>query len=317
MRHPATWKVDLVDQVAQDIDNAGTVAIVDIHGLRNNQFQGIRRDVRGDLKIRVMRLTLLRKALEKSKKPGILDLSKQVNGQVALVTTNSEPVAVNRVLRQKRQMMSPRGGETASADIVIPEGETSFPPGPMISEFQKAGLQTAIEKGKIVIKKESVVVKKGEVISKDRASLLQKLDIKPIEVGLNLVVAYASGTLFSSDVLSITPESVSLDIASSFLTAKTLALEIGFVVPEIIPDLIVKARLVAESLAMKAGIVDESSIQLFILKAIRDASAVQEAVGEGKEEKGSTGKEDKKKEKEAKSESTDEDVSAGLSSLFG
>lgn len=314
MRHPATWKVDLVDQVAQEIENAGTVAIVDIHGLRNNQFQGIRRDVRGDLKIRVMRLTLLRKALEKSTKPNIIDISKHVNGQVALVTTNSEPVTVNKVLREKRQMMSPRGGETASSDIVIPAGETSFPPGPMISEFQKAGLQTAIEKGKIVIKKESVVVQKGQIISKEQASLLQKLDIKPIEVGLNLVVAYQSGTIFSSDVLSITPESVSLDIVASYIRAKSLALETGFIVPEIVPDLIIKARLIAESLAMKAGIVDESSIQLFILKAIRDASAVKEAVGE---DKGSTKKEDKTEEKKAKSESTDEDVSAGLSSLFG
>ncbi|MFG1415583.1 MAG: 50S ribosomal protein L10 [Thermoplasmataceae archaeon] len=314
MRHPASWKVELVDKVSKEIDNAGTVAIVDIHGLRNNQFQNIRRDVRGDLNIRVMRLTLLLKAIEKSKKPGLAGLSKEVKGQVALVTTNSEPVSVNNVLRKKRQMMSPRGGETASDDIVVPEGETSFPPGPMISEFQKAGLQTAIEKGKIVIKRESVVVKKGEVISKERASLLQKLDIKPIEVGLNLLAAYSSGTIFTSDVLSITPESLSLDIAMSFARAKTLALEAGFLVPEIIPDMIVKARLIAESLALKAGIVDESSIQLFILKAIQEASAVQEAMDEGKQ---SSGKESKKEEKEAKSESTDEDVSAGLSSLFG
>jgi large subunit ribosomal protein L10 len=314
MRHPANWKVELVDKVAKEIDNAATVAIVDIHGLRNNQFQSIRRDVRGDLTIRVMRLTLLLKALEKSKKPGLADLSKEVRGQVALVTTNSEAVLVNNVLRKKRQMMSPRGGEIASDDISVPEGETSFPPGPMISEFQKAGLQTAIEKGKIVIKTESVVVKKGEVISKERASLLQKLDIKPIEVGLNLLAAYSSGTIFTSDVLSISPESLSLDIAMSFARAKTLALKAGFLVPEIIPDMIVKARLIAESLALKAGIVDESSIQLFILKAIQEASAVQEAIGTEKE---SSGKKGKTEEKEAKSESMDEDVSAGLSSLFG
>ena len=100
----------------------------------------------------------------------------------------------------------------------------------------------------------------------------------------------------------------------SFARAKTLALEAGFLMPEIIPDMIVKARLIAESLALKAGIVDESSIQLFILKAIQEASAVQEAMDEGKQ---SSGKESKKEEKEAKSESTDEDVSAGLSSLFG
>ena len=41
MRKPAQWKVELVKQVAKRIDNHNTVAIVDIHGLRNNQFQSI------------------------------------------------------------------------------------------------------------------------------------------------------------------------------------------------------------------------------------------------------------------------------------
>lgn len=313
MRKPAQWKVELVKQVAKRIDNHNTVAIVDIHGLRNNQFQSIRRDVRQSAEIRVMRVTLLKKAIENSKKENINLLMPSVQGQVALLTTNDDPVNVNDLLSKKRQMMSPRGGEVASSDIIIPEGETSFPPGPMISEFQKAGLQTAIEKGKIVIKKDSVVVKKGEVISKERAALLQKLDIRPIEVGLNLVAAFSSGMVYSKDVLAITPEAVSMDIFRSFMSAKALALDTGFIVPEILPDLIVRARLTAESLAVTAGIVDDANIELFILKAMQEASALQNAA-EGKESK-----EEKKEEKSGKDEKpgSDEDVSAGLSALFG
>lgn len=313
MRKPAQWKVELVKQVAKRIDNHNTVAIVDIHGLRNNQFQSIRRDVRQSAEIRVMRVTLLKKAIETSKKENINLLMPSVQGQVALLTTNDDPVNVNDLLSKKRQMMSPRGGEVASSDITIPEGETSFPPGPMISEFQKAGLQTAIEKGKIVIKKDSVVVKEGETISKERAALLQKLDIRPIEVGLNLVAAFSSGMVYSKDVLAITPEAVSIDIVKSFMSAKALALDTGFIVPEIMPDLIVRARLTAESLAVSAGIVDDANIELFILKAIQEASALQNAA-EGKE-----GKEEKKEEKSGKDEKpgSDEDVSAGLSALFG
>ena len=313
MRKPAQWKVDLVKQIAKKIDNNSTVAVVDIHGLRNNQFQSIRRDVRQNAEIRVMRVTLLKKAIETSKKENIGLLMPSVQGQIALLTTDDDPVNVNDLLSKKRQMMSPRGGEVASSDIVIPEGETSFPPGPMISEFQKAGLQTAIEKGKIVIKKDSVVVKKGEVISKERAALLQKLDIRPIEVGLNLVAAFSSGIVYSKEVLAITPDAVSIDIVKSFMSAKALALDTGFIVPEIVPDLIVRARLTAESLAVSAGIVDDANIQLFILKAIQEASALQNAA-DGKE-----GKEEKKEEKSGKDEKpgSDEDVSAGLSALFG
>ncbi len=318
MRKPAGWKVDLVKKVTKDIDKSDTVAIVNIHGLRNNQFQSIRHDVRDKLSIKVMRLTLLKRAIDASKKPGLNALDADISGQLALITSKVDPAEVNNLLSQKRQMMSPRGGEVASEDIVIPAGETSFPPGPMISEFQKAGLQTAIEKGKIAIKKDSVVVKKGEVISKDRASLLQKLDIRPIEVGLDLVAAFSDGIIFRSDTLSITPAFLTESIAKSFAAAKSLALLTDFVVPEIIPDLIVKARAGAEALALKLGIVDESNIELFILKAIREASALNQALeGDSVQEKKEESKKEKASEPEKKEGSSDEDVSAGLSSLFG
>lgn len=313
MRHPAQWKTDLVKTTSKEIDQSETIAIVDIHGLRNNQFQSIRRDVRKDLKIQVMRGTLLRKAIEKSKKPDIAKILPEVSGQIALVTSSADPGTIYRTFNEKREKMSPRGGEIADEDIVVPEGETNFPPGPMISEFQKAGLQAAIEKGKIVIKKDSVLVKKGEIITKEKASVLQKLEIRPIEVGLNLKAAYSSGILFRRDVLSITPEVVSAQVVQSFNQAKLLALDIGFLVPEIIPDLIVKGRLVAESLAVRAGIVDESNIQLFILKAITEATSLKEAT-ESKEESTSEAKEEKTEEKKGDS---DEDISAGLGALFG
>lgn len=315
MRQPAQWKVDLVKETTKEIDNSDTVAIVDIKGLRNNQFQSIRRDVRKELKIRVIRGTLLRKAIEKSKKPDIAKILPEITGQIALVTSSADPGTIYRTFSEKREMMSPRGGEIASDDIVVPEGETNFPPGPMISEFQKAGLQAAIERGKIVIKRDSVIVKKGEIITKDKAGVLQKLEIKPIQVGMDLRAAYSDGFLFTRDVLSITPEVVATQIMQSFNQAKALALDLGFMVPEIVPDLIVRARIVAESLALKAGIVDESNIQLFILRAITEAASLKEAT-----ESPETPPKEKEKEEEKVEEKkgdSDEDVSAGLSTLFG
>ena len=51
-----------------------------------------------------------------------------------------------------------KGGETASADIVIEKGPTPFPAGPIVGEFQQAGFPAAIEKGQIVIRKRHVAV---------------------------------------------------------------------------------------------------------------------------------------------------------------
>lgn len=314
MRHPASWKVDLVNSVAQEMEGNEVSAIASIKGIRNNQLQKIRHDLSDHLKMRVIRKRLLIKAIDQSKDKDLHDFKKFAQGQIAIITTDLEPAKLFQVLEKTKQKAAARGGETAPEDIVIEAKETQFPPGPMISEFQKAGLATAIEKGKIVIKKESLFVKKGEVISKDKAKLLEKLDIRPITVGLEIQGAYSHGLIYSKDVLSITEEAIIADMIRGFSVAKAVALDAGYLVPEIIPDLIVKAAMNAEQLALDAGFVSEGNIELFILKAIREANAINQSL-EGKEEVKST-KEESKKDEETQ-EDASENVSAGLESLFG
>ncbi len=302
------WKIDLVDHIASTISESPVTAFVSIKGIRNKQLQGIRRALKGEASIRVVRGTLLEKALEKSGKKNIEKLKDFVGGQIALVTTIDAPAKLYSKLEKNRQKSAARGGEIAEEDIVVSAKDTNFPPGPMISEFQKVGLQAAIEKGKIVIKKEMLFVKKGDKISKEKAKILEKLEIFPLDVGLDVVSAYEDGIIFDKEAMSITPERVMLDIANAFSQGKFLAKDITFIVKEIMPELIVKARLQAESLAISANFVDENNMSAFILKAISQATALQSEVeGEPEEAKEET-KEEKPKE---------EDGAAGFGALFG
>jgi len=314
MRHPASWKVDLVKSVADEIEGSEVSAIASINGIRNNQLQKIRSDLSAHMKLKVIRKRLLIKALDSSKDKKIHDFKQFAQGQIAIITTDLEPAKLYSTLETTKQKAPARGGETAPEDIIIEAKETSFPPGPMISEFQKAGLTTAIEKGKIVIKKESLFVKKGEVISKDKAKLMEKLEIKPITVGLDILGAYSHGLIYSKEVLSITEEVIIADIMKGFSAAKAIALDAQYLVPEIIPDLLVKATINAEQLALDAGLVSEGNIELFILKAIREANAINQTL-EGEEKPKESKKDDKKDEKAQ--EDASENVSAGLESLFG
>ena len=319
MRSPAAWKIQRVDGMARELQESPVTAVVSIKGIRNNQLQKIRSDLRNDLKIEVVRNRLFLKALEKVKKENIGKLQEFTEGQLAVVTTKFDPSKLNRVLQGTKQKAAARGGEIAEDDIVIPEMATNFPPGPMISEFQKAGLQTAIEKGKIVIKKETVYVKKGEAIPKDKAKILEKLEILPVTVGLDVIAAYQDGLIFDREAMSITLEQIVGNIAAAFSQAKGLALEALFLVPAIVPDLIVKARLNAEQLALETGYVDASNVELFILKAIREATALNSTISGGEGE-GKAPDRDSKKKEEAKNEPQESDqdrVSEGLSSLFG
>jgi large subunit ribosomal protein L10 len=317
-RNPAQWKVEFVDNLSKEISESPVSAIVSIKGLRNKQLQSIRRNLSSDMKLRVVRIRLLMKALDRTEKKNIKSLEQFAEGQIGLVTTKLPPSKLYKLFEGTKEKAAARGGETAPDDIIIPEMTTNFPPGPMISEFQKAGIQTAIDKGKIAIKKEILYVKKGEPIPKDKAKILEKLEIHPLTVGLDILGAYSDGILFSREAISITEEQIMLDMARAFSQARELAVSAMFLVPEIIPQLIVKAKINAEYLALESGFIDESNVQLFILKAIREASALNSAMGnQQEEEKPEKAKEEKTEETTEDAASDEDKVSEGLGSLFG
>ena len=317
MRHPAQWKVETVNSLVEDLNSSPVTALVSIKGIRNAQLQKIRKELKGDAKIRVVRKRLLLKALAEIKKDKIAELGKMAAGQIAVVTTGESPSRLYSILESKKQKAAARGGERADHDIIIPEMATNFPPGPMISEFQKAGLQTAIDKGKIVIKKETLYVKSGEVIPKDKAKILEKLEILPVTVGLDVIGAYSDGVIFNREAISITQEMIVGQMITAFSQARNIALDVMFLVKEIVPDLIIKARIAAEALALDTGTVDENNVQLFILKAIKEATALNRAMSGEAEDTGSAREAASEAPREESKEDDEDKASEGLSALFG
>lgn len=76
MRHPAQWKVETVNSLVEDLNSSPVTALVSIKGIRNAQLQKIRKELKGDAKIRVVRKRLLLKALADIKKERIAELGK-------------------------------------------------------------------------------------------------------------------------------------------------------------------------------------------------------------------------------------------------
>ena len=316
MSKAAQWKVELVSDLSRRISENKLLAVASIKGIRNSQLQKIRKDLRKSARIQVVRVRLLEKAIDQSKIPNGERFKESASGQVALITTSESPLKLYEMLNHTKQKAPARGGEIADEDIIIEAKETSFPPGPMVSEFQKAGLSTAIEKGKIVIKKDTVFVKKGEVISKEKAKLMEKLEIFPLTVGLNLLGAYGEGTFYSKESISITINDILGYVATAYSQAKQTALQSMFLIPEIIPDLLVKGRIAAEALSLETGFIDEKNMGVFILKAIREANALLSKVEGGTEEEVKEEKKEINKPEES-SKNTEDDVSQGLGALFG
>ena len=90
-RNPAQWKIKFVDDLSKEISESPVSAIVSIKGLRNRQLQSIRRNLSSDMKLRVVRIKLLKKALDKTDRKNIKSLEQFAQGQIGLVTTKLAP----------------------------------------------------------------------------------------------------------------------------------------------------------------------------------------------------------------------------------
>jgi large subunit ribosomal protein L10 len=205
---------------------------------------------------------------------GIESLSKELEGQCALMFTNISPFRLNLIFAQNKVFLPAKGGDIATKDIVIPAGNTGIVPGPVLSEFKVANVATKIDAGTIWVSKDTVVAKPGDVISMPLASLLSKLNVKPIEAGIAVNFAIAEGLIFKEQDLRINLEEYRNELVKSFQQALALATEVGYMTPETVKPLLVKADQQAKSLAAEAGYVTPETADFVLPRAQAKAQAV-------------------------------------------
>jgi large subunit ribosomal protein L10 len=235
----------------------------------------IRKKFRSDIKIRIIKNKVAMRAFEKVQGvAGIESLSKQLEGQCALMFTNISPFKLNLIFAQNKVFLPAKGGDIATKEIAVPAGNTGLIPGPVLSEFKVANVPTKIDQGTIWVAKDTIVARPGDVISMPLASLLSKLNVKPIEAGIAVNFAIAEGLLFKEQDLRINLEEYRTELVRSFQQALALATEAGYMVPETVKPLLVKAQQQAKSLAAEAGYVTPETADFVLPRAQAKAQAV-------------------------------------------
>jgi len=314
----------------REFEGSPVIGIVNIHGIPAPQFQAMRRQLHGRVRLTVSKNNLLRIALKEaaSKRQGLDALSEAIEGQTAVVTASINPFRLYREMEATKTKAPARGGERAPEDLWVREGDTPFKPGPIVGELQKAGVPAAIERGKVVIKKDKLLVKAGDRIPRDVAQVLARLEIFPLIVGLDLRGAYEAGTVFGRDVLAIDDVKVRADLTLADVGAMALAMSLSYPARRTIRPLLSKAYRHAIALAVESGFPTRESVKLLLAKAQAQALAIAarapEAVDEatraklgGGPSRGGAPKEEPKKEEKKDEKPPEEDVAAGLGSLFG
>jgi large subunit ribosomal protein L10 len=276
MAHVAEWKHDEVKDLTNIITNHPVVGIAEIGNIPAPQMQQMRENLRKDLLIRSSKNTLLIRAIDDAEKKikGVNTLKEIINGQTALITTDLNPFKLFQKLKETRTKAPAKGGEKASEDIIVRQGDTPFKPGPIVGDLQKVGIPAAIQGGKVVIKKDKVIVEKGNIIPSDVAQMLTRLEIFPIEIGISLQGCFEDGYLFKPDVLDVDISQYldQITLASSY--AFNLALKTAWVSKNTVQPLLIKAYQQALSLAIERGIYNKESIKQILAKAHRSMISI-------------------------------------------
>lgn len=267
-------KAESVDKVAALAAKYPVLAVTSLSKVRSTQLMAVRKALRGHAEVYVVKNKLAILGLKQAGIKNADELLSHLTGQNALIFSTYDPFKLFLTLDKSHVYLHARAGDKAPNDIIVPAGNTSLPAGPVLSEFREAGIQTKIEGGSIWVNKDSVAVKKGAEITPKLASLLSKLNIKPIRAGLSIALAYEDGLIYAGDLVAIDLEKYRQSLLEAYTESRGLAIVIGYVTKETAPDFLAKAYREAMSLAIEAGFVTKETAPMILGKAEAEAGAL-------------------------------------------
>ena len=250
------------------------VAIIKMKKVRSSQILPLRKVLKGDVEFVAIKDKVAQKALNSMDIPGIKEMADQLEGQCMFLFTNMSPFKLNVLLAKNKVMMAARGGDIASIDIVVPAKNTGIAPGPMLTEFKEAGIPTKIDQGTIWIAKDSTPVLKGEAINEKLASILGKLDIKPVEAGISLYSALEEGVTYAAEEMIVDVEKIRTQFGQAHQEAVSLSIEAAYITSDNISQILSKAAQHAHSLSVESGFMTDETKEQILQKANAQARAV-------------------------------------------
>ena len=270
-------KMQMYQQLQELPKKYKVLALIKMNKVRSTQILPLRKVLKDDVEFVSIKDKVAQKALEVLDVPGIKEMAGDLTGQCMFMFTNMSPFKLNVLLAKNKVMMAARGGDVASMDVVVTAKNTGIAPGPMLTEFKEAGIPTKIDQGTIWIQKDTTPVKKGEAINEKLASILGKLDIKPIEAGISLYTALEDGLKYSANDLEVDVESVRNEFAQAYMDAISLSIEAAYVTPDNIQQILSKAAQSARSVSVESGFMTDETKEQILQKADSQAKSLADS----------------------------------------
>jgi len=273
-------KLKQVEEIKQLAEKYPVIGIIDLFKMPSKQLQSIKKELRGKAIVNMYKKRLIQRAFENVKKKDLEKLLELDPKEPCLIFSKENPFKLYSFLKKNKSPTYAKKGDIAEHDIVISEGPTPLMAGPAIGELQRLKIPAMVQDGKIHVRKDTVAVKKDETINDQIAGLLKKLDIQPVEVGINLLGVWEKETIFKKDVLDVDEQEFMDKLMTASSSALNLAVSISYTTKDSIIILLQKAFKNAKSLGLEAGILDKGIVEDLISKANVQAKALKSKVKE-------------------------------------
>jgi len=267
-----------VEEFSDALQEYDVIGILDMQSLPARQLQEIESEIEEFADIKMSRKTLMNIALDNTEKEGLDELDTDEAMQPAFIFSKKDPFQLYSLIQANQTSAAADGGEIAPNDIEIPEGDTGIGPGPMLGKLQGAGAQVQVDDGSIHVQNPAVIVEAGDEITADDAEILNQLGIEPLQIGLDLVIAYSDGEVFTSEELDIDTEAYRQDIESAATAGFNLAVNAGVVNETTAPAIISEAVQKAKNVAISEGLPEEETIEEAVSYAASAAESVDSEI---------------------------------------
>jgi len=240
-----------IAKLEEAIDAHKSILLISIDFVGSQQMQKLRIALRGRAAILMGKNTIIRKIFrEKAEsRPELEAMIPLIRGNVGFVFCNDDLAGIRKEVIAERVPAAAKTGVIAPSCVIIPAGPTILDPG-QTTFFQALNIGTKITKGSIEIMTPFTVCNVGDKVSSSAVALLQKLNIKPFEYGIEVTHVYDNGSLYDAAILDMT----SADLTNRFFTGvnhiASIGLEIGYPTIASLPHSFVSAfrKLVAITL---------------------------------------------------------------------
>ncbi|MEM4717168.1 MAG: 50S ribosomal protein L10 [Desulfurococcaceae archaeon] len=325
------WKQKLADEIIKLSKEYSTFLVVDLTGIPAKHIQMLRKKLDKKAISKVVKPKVALKAFEKIGLP-VKDMEQYMTGQIMLIFTNMNVFEVADIVQNfvTRDYFAP--GEITDKEIVIPEGNTGLPAGPILSTFGRLKIPTKVQGNVVYVAKDTVVAKPGDVISPDLAALLQKLGMALKEIKAKVKCGRDGNLMIPGDKLKLNIKEYEDLLALAASDGLKLAVELVIPEPHVLQIVLVKAYKQALTLAVESAFITLETVELVLWTAQSKALALAAELSKIVPELGldikipvqaatvtaEQPKEEKKEEKKEESkELSEEALAEGFAALFG